>query len=208
MKVGDVIAGKYAVEGVLGVGGMGVVVAARHLGLQTTVAIKFLLPEMLAHAETVSRFEREARAAVRITSEHVARVLDVGTLETGAPYMVMEFLQGSDLSQWLAQRGPLRVEQAVDFVLQACVAIAEAHALGIVHRDIKPSNLYCTHRSDGQIGNQGPRLRDLEDGRRPGVLTKTTAIVGSPLYMSPEQMRGSKDTDARTDHLGPRSGAS
>src|SRR5580700_10759662 len=127
VQPGDVLAGKYKVERVLGVGGMGVVVAAHHMQLDEKVAIKFLLPEMLGHAEVVGRFAREARAAVKIKSEHVARVLDVGTLETGAPYMVMEFLDGGDLGAWLEQRGQLPIEQAVDFVLQASVAVAEAH---------------------------------------------------------------------------------
>src|SRR5580658_8682300 len=147
---GDVIGGKYRVDRILGQGGMGVVVAAHHLQLDEKVALKFLLPEALGNAEAVGRFVREARAAVKIKSEHVARVIDVGTLESGAPYMVMEYLDGGDLERWLEQRGALPVEQAVEFVLQACVAVAEAHALGIVHRDLKPDNLLCTQRRDGQ----------------------------------------------------------
>src|SRR5271170_4714833 len=133
VQPGEVLAGKYRVERVLGVGGMGVVVAATHLQLEERVAIKFLLPEMLRNPEVVGRFAREARAAVKIKSEHVARVSDVGTLDSGAPYMVMEFLDGDDLAAWLRHRGPLPSEQAVDFVLQACVAVADAHGLGIVH---------------------------------------------------------------------------
>src|SRR2546425_1018751 len=129
---GQVLAGKYRVDRVLGVGGMGVVVAAHHIQLDERVAIKFMLPEALSNAEAVARFAREARAAVKIKSEHVARVSDVGTLETGAPYMVMEYLEGGDLSAWLQQRGRVPIDQAADFVLQASEAIAEAHALGIV----------------------------------------------------------------------------
>src|SRR5690606_32525719 len=143
VPIGIILAGKYRVERVLGAGGMGVVVAAHHLQLDQPVAIKMLLPSMLKHREAVERFSREARAAVKIKSEHVARVSDVGTLETGAPYMVMEYLDGEDLGSWVASQGALEVEQAVEFVLQAAEAIAEAHALGIVHRDIKPSNLFC-----------------------------------------------------------------
>jgi serine/threonine-protein kinase len=150
VREGDIIAGKYQVEKVLGVGGMGVVVAARHLQLEYKVALKFLLPEVLSNSEAVARFVREARAAVRIKSEHVARVTDVGTLENGAPYMVMEYLEGGDLAGWLEQRGPLPIDLAVEFVLQASVAVTEAHALGIVHRDLKPANLFCVRRSDGQ----------------------------------------------------------
>src|SRR5271157_141982 len=129
VREGEVLAGKYRVERVLGAGGMGVVVAAHHITLDEKVALKFLLPEALANPEAVARFVREARAAVKIKSEHVARVSDVGQLENGSPYMVMEYLQGGDLAAWLRQRGAMTVEMAVDFVLQACEALAEAHAL-------------------------------------------------------------------------------
>jgi serine/threonine protein kinase len=201
---GALVAGKYRIERVLGVGGMGVVVAARHLQLDTKVAIKFLLPSMLGNEEAVSRFAREARAAVKITSEHVARVFDVGTLESGAPYMVMEFLEGGDLAAWLQQRGPLPVEQAVEFVLQACVAVADAHGLGIVHRDLKPANLFCVLRSDGQflIKVLDFGISKLTDPGASGAgmsVTQTSAVMGSPLYMSPEQMQSPKDVDSSTD---------
>src|SRR6266851_4099597 len=151
VREGDLLAGKYRVERVLGAGGMGIVVAAHHLQLDERVAIKFLLPEMLSHQETVERFSREARAAVKIKSEQVTRVIDVGTLDNGAPYMVMEYLDGSDLAALLQQSGALPIEQAVEFVLQACEAIADAHGLGIVHRDLKPANLFCIRRSDGLL---------------------------------------------------------
>src|SRR5579863_3435996 len=116
VRPGDVLAGKYRVERVLGVGGMGVVVAAHHIQLDEKVALKFLLPQALQSPEAVSRFLREARAAVKIKSEHVARVSDVGQLENGSPYMVMEYLEGEDLAAWLQQRGAMPVEQAVEFV--------------------------------------------------------------------------------------------
>jgi serine/threonine-protein kinase len=201
VKEGDVLAGKYRVDRVLGVGGMGVVVAAHHLHLDEHVAIKFLLPTALANAEAVARFDREARAAVKIKSEHVARVIDVGKLENGAPYMVMEYLEGRDLSAWLAERGPLPVEQAVDFVLQACEAIAEAHAMGVVHRDLKPANLYCIRRPDGALSI---KVLDFGISKATGPggsmgMTKTQAVMGSPLYMSPEQMESSKAVDPRAD---------
>jgi len=199
---GQVLAGKYRIERVLGRGAMGLVVAATHLQLGERVALKFLLPEALQNRDSVARFEREARAAVRIKSEHVARVSDVGTLENGAPYMVMEYLEGIDLSGWLMQRGALPVAQAVDFTLQACEAIAEAHALGIVHRDLKPANLFVVQRSDGLLAVKvldfgiskftGPDSADA-------AMTKTTAVMGSPLYMSPEQMQSAKDVDPRGD---------
>jgi eukaryotic-like serine/threonine-protein kinase len=203
VSAGDVLAGKYLVERVLGVGGMGVVVAAHHMQLDEKVAIKFLLPEMLGHAEAVSRFAREARAAVKIKSEHVARVLDVGTLETGAPYMVMEFLDGGDLGAWLEQRGALPIEQAVEFVLQASIAVAEAHSLGIVHRDLKPANLFCVRGADGRliikVLDFGISKMTNMGNSAPGSFTHTSAMMGSPYYMSPEQMRSPKDVDARTD---------
>lgn len=148
VREGEILAGKYRVERVLGIGGMGVVVVAHHLQLDEKVALKFLLPEALKMPEAVARFTREARAAVRIKSEHVARVSDVGTLENGAPYMVMGYLDGVDLAGWVQERGALRIELAIELVLQACEAIAEAHALGIVHRDLKPANLFCVRRAD------------------------------------------------------------
>src|SRR5215468_8129223 len=197
---GEVLAGKYRVERVLGVGGMGVVVAAKHLQLDQTVALKFMLPEAIANAEASSRFLREARNAVRLKSEHVARVIDVGTLETGAPYIVMEYLEGCDLGGLLAQHRALAIPVAVDYVLQACDAIAEAHALGIVHRDLKPQNLFVTRSHDGTA-----LIKVLDFGISKSsvagdlVATRTQAVMGSPAYMSPEQMRSAKLVDARTD---------
>jgi serine/threonine-protein kinase len=204
VREGDILAGKYRVERVLGIGGMGVVVAAHHIQLDEKVALKFLLPEALGNAEAVARFAREARAAVKIKSEHVARVVDVGQLENGAPYMVMEYLEGGDLDAWIKQRGGLPIEQAVEFVLQACEAIAEAHALGIVHRDLKPANLFCIRRADGRLSIKvldfGISKVTAKAGSRPDMsMTRTSALVGSPVYMSPEQMEASKDVDSRTD---------
>jgi serine/threonine-protein kinase len=207
VRPGDVLAGKYRVERILGVGGMGVVVAAHHIQLDEKVALKFLLPDALQNPEALARFEREARAAVKIKNEHVARVSDVGKLDGGSPYMVMEYLEGSDLSALLEKQGPLPIDRAVDFVLQACEAIAEAHALGIVHRDLKPANLFCIRRRDGGLcikvldfgiskvtpaGGVGSGSRDMG-------MTKTTTVIGSPVYMSPEQMQSSKGVDERTD---------
>ncbi len=202
LSEGQILAGKYRVERVLGRGGMGVVVAAHHLLLDEKVAIKFLLPEALANADAVGRFAREARAAVKIKSEHVARVSDVGTLENGATYLVMEYLDGLDLGGWLAQHGPLPIEQAVEFILQASEAIAEAHSLGIVHRDLKPANLFVIRRPDGALSTKVLDFgisRTTELGPTTGVVTQTATVMGSPLYMSPEQMRSSKDVDVRAD---------
>lgn len=201
---GDVIAGKYRVEELVAVGGMGVVVSAKHIQLGQQVAIKVLLPveaddESLA---AIPRFLREARAAAGLRSEHVVRIYDVDTLESGLPYMVMELLSGQDLRRVVKTGGPLPVEQAVDFVLQAADAIGEAHAAGIVHRDLKPSNLFLARRNDGR-----PWVKVLDfgiskashDPNLEGTLTTSRAMIGSPMYMSPEQVRDAKSVDARSD---------
>jgi serine/threonine protein kinase len=203
VSCGDVIAGKYRVETVLGVGGMGVVVSARHVQLDDRVAIKVLRPQMAAIEEAVVRFSQEARAAAKMKSEHAARVFDVGTLATGAPYLVMELLEGRDLRAWLATDGPLPIERAVDFVLQACAAMADAHSLGIIHRDIKPSNLFCCRRRDGQslikVLDFGiSKATDAGSPSEQGV-TRSNTVLGTPEHMSPEQMRGTADVDARAD---------
>lgn len=204
VEQGQMLAGKYRVERVLGEGGMGVVVAARDIQLERRVAIKFLLPEFVDHAEASTRFMREARAAVKIQSEHIARVIDVNTLENGSPYMVMEFLEGADLSKVLEQRGPLPIEEAVGYVLEACDAIAEAHSYGIIHRDLKPANLFLAKQADGsskvKVLDFGISKMTLtgSDGADKS-LTRTSSMMGSPLYMSPEQMRSTKDVDSRTD---------
>ncbi len=203
VREGEILAGKYRVERVLGQGGMGVVVAAMHLQLDKRVALKFVLPEAIQSPEATERFAREARAASKLQSEHVARVLDVGTMENGAPYMVMEYLDGRDLGQEVDARGPLPFGEAAEFVLQACEAIAEAHGLGIVHRDLKPQNLFLARRVDGR-----PLVKVLDfgiskfNGAQSGEnmsLTKTHAVMGSPNYMSPEQLRSARGVDARSD---------
>lgn len=195
---GQILAGKYRIERILGRGGMGVVVSARHIQLDEQVALKFLLPDALANQDAVRRFEREARAAVKIKSEHVARVTDVGTLESGSPFMVMEYLNGKDLGDYLAQTGPLPLEEAVEYVLQACEAIAEAHSMGIIHRDLKPANLFRIVRADGT-----PSVKVLDFGiskvQGDHAMTHTSSMMGSPQYMSPEQMTAAKSVDARAD---------
>ncbi len=204
LQPGEILADKYRIERVLGAGGMGMVLAAHHLQLDERVAIKLLLPQTLANAEAVARFAREARAAVKIKSEHVARVIDVSTLPSGAPYLVMEYLDGEDLSRWVATRGALPIELAVELVLQACEALAEAHSLGIVHRDLKPANLFCIRRADGLLSIKVldfgiSKVTALSSSGPDMGMTKTTSVMGSPLYMPPEQMRSARDADARSD---------
>lgn len=206
VQEGDLLAGKYRVENVLGEGGMGYVVAALHEQLNQRVAVKLLSPLLSENEDSVTRFLREARAAVRIRSEHVARVLDVGELPDGSPYMVMEYLLGRDLAAELGERKQLEVPQAIDYVLQACEAVAEAHSIGIIHRDLKPSNLFLTRRPDGsalvKVLDFGiskaiaPEEGELE---LPASLTATHSVLGSPSYMSPEQVRRPKSVDVRTD---------
>ncbi|HEY8091398.1 MAG TPA: serine/threonine-protein kinase [Polyangiaceae bacterium] len=202
VAIGELVAGKYRVERVIGHGGMGVVVAAMHEQLAQRVAIKMLLPEAKTSANALARFTREARAAAAIRGEHVARVLDVGELESGAPYIVMEYLEGRDLAETIVARGTLPTEEAVAFVLQACEAIAEAHAAGIVHRDLKPSNLFVTTRPDGtaivKVLDFGISKALLSSGGE-GTLTTTSSFVGSPVYSPPEQLVRAHDVDGRAD---------
>jgi serine/threonine-protein kinase len=204
VRPGEVLAQKYRVDRVLGVGGMGVVVAATHLQLDQHVALKFMLPEAFANPEALSRFQREARAAVKLKSEHVARVLDVGTFQDNSPYIVMEFLEGTDLAAELERGGPIPLQVVAEYIVQACDAMAEAHAIGIVHRDLKPANLFLTRRADGsplvKVLDFGiSKANPLTDSNGALQMTKTTAILGSPQYMSPEQMKSSRNVDARTD---------
>jgi cytochrome c peroxidase len=201
---GEILAGKYLLSGVLGQGGMGVVVAAQHVELRQRVAVKFLLPAATRLPQHKERFLREARAAASLRSVHVARVLDVDSLPSGALYMVMEHLEGVDLRALLVREGKLPPAEAVDHVLQACEAMAEAHALGIVHRDLKPSNLFLASPPGA-----APLIKVLDFGLSkalvPGEeggdasITATGVVMGSFLYMAPEQLRGLRLADARAD---------
>jgi len=201
VAIGDIIDGKYKIDNHLAFGGMGVVCAATHLQLETQVAIKFVRSELVQNEDAVTRFLNEAKAAAALKGEHVAHVVDYGRLPTGAPYMVMEYLEGSDLWSTVANGGPLPIATAVDYALQACEALAEAHAAHIIHRDIKPENLFLTERPDG---NYSIKVLDfgvskqLENARVVG-LTRPGSGIGSPYYMSPEQMCSPATVDVRTD---------
>jgi serine/threonine protein kinase len=202
--IGDTLAGKYKIVKQLGKGGMGVVFLARHEILRQHVAIKMVLPEVALDPVFVARFMNEARAAAGIRNEHVAQVLDVAMLDTGAPYMVLEFLEGTDLSDLIsAAEKDLATETCVDWVLEALEAVAQAHALGIVHRDLKPANLFLAKRQDG---SEIIKVLDfgISKATNPGdvtdvAVTSTQALLGSPGYMAPEQIRSSKSVDARAD---------
>ncbi len=223
---GTVLLDKYRIIRELGTGGMGVVLCAEHVALGTRVAMKFLLPEFAILPDAAQRFVREARAATRIHSEHVARVIDVGTLpgalaglpasrgpdgelladpvgSPGVPFIVMEYLEGVDLGRHLKTEARLSIHEAIDFVVQAAEALAQAHAAGVIHRDVKPANLFLSRGSDGS-----PHVKMLDFGIAKVVeetaqhnleLTKTRAVMGSALYMSLEQMRSTKTVDYRTD---------
>lgn len=192
-------------ERTVGTGGMGVVVEATHLQLGQRVAIKFLLPELCGQRDAVTRFLREARAAVQIESEHVSRVTDVGTSDEGVPFLVMELLEGVDLAQLLRQQRQLPIAQAVSLILQAADAIAEAHSLGIIHRDLKPSNLFLATRRDGsrilKVLDFGisKALAEVAAASGTPARTATATVMGSPHYMSPEQVRSSRSVDPRAD---------
>ncbi|MCK6537290.1 MAG: protein kinase [Polyangiaceae bacterium] len=200
---GAVVADRYVVEGLLGRGGMGAVVTAKERESGRRVAIKLMPPRATKSRAAVERFLREGRAASAVASEHVVRVLEVGQSDEGAPYIVMEHLEGSTLGRLLKRRGALPVGEALDYVLQACVAVAECHAMGIVHRDLKPDNLMVL----GSAG-QAPKVKVLDFGVSKSDwleqaarlrLTGTADVLGTPTHMSPEQVRSSKSVDARTD---------
>jgi serine/threonine-protein kinase len=200
------IAGKYRVERLIGQGGMGSVVQARHELLDVPVAVKVLSKDFVNDPNVIARFLREAKAVARLKSEHVAHVMDVGTLEDGKPYIVMELLAGEDLDARL-ERGPLGIPEAADYVLQALEAMAHAHAVGIVHRDLKPANLFVTTAPDGRevvkvLDFGVAKLSDgvaRVDGSTSGRLTGEHSTLGSPSYMAPEQVRGSPNVDGRAD---------
>jgi serine/threonine-protein kinase len=194
-----VLASKYRVERILGQGGMGTVLAAIDTSLERRVAIKVMLPDRASDPEGVARFLREGRAAVKLTSDHVARVFEVGVSE-GRPYLVMEYLDGEDLDSLLARAGKLSVREAADYLLEACEAIAEAHSAGIVHRDLKPQNLFLAKRPNGRV-----TVKVLDFGiskiaqTESPKLTRSGAALGTPFYMAPEQMRSAREVDPRTD---------
>jgi hypothetical protein len=183
---------------------MGLVFAARHLQLDEQVAIKILVREIGEHPEALARLRREARILARVRNEHVVQVFDLAQLDDGTPYMVMEYLDGRDLGSLLQDEGRFAVERAVELVLQALIALAVAHANGIVHRDLKPENLFCIERPDGtsliKVIDFGiSRLDKLEEGSAAIPMTHSGAMIGTPLYMSPEQLRNPRDVDARSD---------
>ena len=230
VPIGATLAGKYRVDAVLGAGGMGVVLASTHVHLRQRVAIELLHPEAAARRGAVERFLREARVAMSLRGEHVVRIFDVGTLDDGSPFIAMECLQGKDFGALLDANTLLAPALAVDYVLQASEALAEAHALGVVHRDLKPANLFLTKRVDGtpcvkvldfgvskitqaddaaelddtaasssRSGSATAAVPASEPPRGRDRITRSSALIGSPRYMAPEQIVSPADVDARAD---------
>lgn len=207
--IGDVIADKYRLERIVGAGGVGVVFAAEHLGLGERVAIKLLQRSASQSKEALARFDREARALARVKSEHVARIMDIGSLPTGEPFMVMELLEGEDFAVMMKRRGKLPLAEAAEYVLQACEAVALSHGVGVVHRDLKPANLFLTSAKASESASSKnvvkvldfgiSKLRGPNDAGRDQAMTQTMSVIGSPLYMSPEQMESPRDADERAD---------
>ncbi len=198
-RVGDLVGGKYRLVRELGEGGMGVVFEGYHERLNQRVAVKVLRPSLMSEGESVARFEREARAAGQLRGVHAARIIDVDATAEGVPFLVMELLEGRDLGNELTLRTRIPLADAVEYVLQACAAMAEAHAVGVVHRDLKPSNLFLCREGDR------PLVKVLDFGiskiltETDARVTSTQVTVGTPLYMSPEQIRSARIVDDRAD---------
>jgi serine/threonine-protein kinase len=209
--MGAIVDGKYRVEGKLGEGAMGVVLAAYHLEIGERLALKVLRPHLALRGGAARRFGREVKATFGLVAPNVVRTFDVGTTASGLPYVAMELLEGSDLAELLARKGPLETRAAARCVIEACDGLAVAHARGIVHRDVKPSNLFRAREGSGErikvldFGIAKLRPVDAREDERAaaalghGSLTRTSDAIGSPSYMSPEQIRDPKCVDARTD---------
>jgi serine/threonine protein kinase len=201
-KEGDLVDGKYRIERVIGEGGMGRVYAAHHEVLDQRVAIKLLFAEVAERPNVVERFLREAKAAAKLKSDYVARVMDAGTAESGLPFIVMECLEGADLMELVKLNGPMPEGEVVDIMLQALEAIAHAHAAEIVHRDLKPSNIFLALGADGTNV-----VKVLDFGIAKSLSAASTEdttltgqnMMGSPAYMSPEQIRNARTVDTRSD---------
>ena len=206
-EAGKMIDGKYIVKGMLGKGGMGSVYEAEHAATGRRCAVKVInTPEMTKDPQVVSRFQREARAAGSIDTQYITQVLDAGVdRETGFPFLAMEFMEGEDLQHMLKRVGPISPELALRVVAQACLGLQKAHDQGVVHRDIKPHNLYLARRDAGEVviklldfGIAKVKMEHA-NSTEGADLTKTGNLLGSPLYVSPEQARGKRQIDHRTD---------
>jgi len=198
--VGTVLGGAYKITRLIGQGGMGAVYEGVQLRLERRVAVKLMARELSANAEAIARFRREAEVTSQLGHPHIVQVFDFGAAPGGEPYLVMEYLEGEDLAAAL-KRGALSPVEAAGYVRQACAGIAEAHALGIIHRDVKPANLFLAKKRSGEtvIKVLDFGISKLMGKQSDLAITATQAILGSPYYMSPEQMRCSRDVDVRAD---------
>ncbi len=210
IRLGDILDGKYEIEGTLGEGAMGVVFSARHRGLGKRVAIKTLRPEIARDQALIGRFEQEARAASAIGHDNIVQVFDLGTAPGGARYMVMEYLSGQSLAELLIRQPVQPVDRSVAVLSQVLSALDATHRRGIIHRDLKPENIFLARGEEGQPGRV--KLLDfgiskvLDEIANPEIAgdsafraTRIGTVLGTPLYMSPEQARGMPDIDHRTD---------
>jgi eukaryotic-like serine/threonine-protein kinase len=200
-RVGELVGAKYRIVRLLAQGGMGVVYEAQHTVVRRRFAVKFLRRDLAERRDILTRFHHEAEAAGALESEHVAAAVDFGIAEDGAPYIVMEYLVGESLTSLLGREGQLPVCRAADLVTQAARGIQVAHAAGIIHRDLKPQNLFLCRREDGtdlvKVLDFG--VAKLQAAGEMNAATLTGAMVGTVAYMSPEQARGDRDIDTRSD---------
>jgi serine/threonine protein kinase len=201
-RVGDIVAGKYRIESVIGEGGMGAVFAATHTVTEKRVALKWMRPDLVGQHGAVQRFMREAQAAGRLNHPNVVDIYDIGEHD-GSPFLVMEYLQGEPLGAAL-ERALLSPHQVVRYLLPAMRGVSAAHAKGVVHRDLKPDNIFLCKNADGS--DREPKVLDFgiskvtsTDGQLNPRLTRTGAVMGTPYYMSPEQLRDAAEIDERTD---------
>jgi serine/threonine-protein kinase len=202
-RAGQVVAGKFRLDTVIGRGGMGSVWSATHVGLGHRLALKLISRQYVRSHEALRRFDAEARAAARLQSRHVVQVFDNGTLDDGTPFIAMELLSGDNVSERIERRGPMPLVEVVEVMAQCCKALGRAHAAGIIHRDIKPDNVFLAREPDEDADvvkildfGVAKMALDLEGGSQ---ITETGALLGTPLYMSPEQIRGARDVDLRAD---------
>src|ERR1700735_4348262 len=203
-RAGQIVAGKFRLDAVIGRGGMGSVWSATHIGLGHRLALKLIAREYVRSPEALRRFDAEAKAAARLQSRHVVQVFDNGTLDDGTPFIAMELLSGENVSARIENEGPLALAATVDLMAQCCKALTRAHAAGIVHRDIKPDNIFLAREPDddtdvAKILDFGVAKMGFEELQSESQCTGTGALLGTPLYMSPEQIRGARDADQRAD---------
>lgn len=204
VSIGELLEGKYRVVRLIGTGGMGSVYEGENVLISRRVAIKVLHPGLGQKRSIVARFEQEARAAGKIQNDHINEVIDIGTLEDGSKFIVLEFLEGETLRQRLKRAGALTPMQAAQIVMQVLRGLASAHRAGIVHRDLKPGNIFILWEKLGQrdfvkIIDFGVSKFTVDDAASVDALDNPDTVVGTPHYMAPEQIRHCADVDARAD---------